>query len=61
MKGRGVTRVEVAIQEYIQRKGDGTPNRFWAEKPGTMIQKVAMGQAFRLAYPTPLRWDVRFG
>ena len=46
------SRVEVAIGEYIQHRKDGAVNRFWREKPATMIQKVAMGQAFRLAYPS---------
>jgi len=44
-------RVEVALSEYIQRRGDGTPNKFWAEKPGTMIRKVAIVQALREAFP----------
>ena len=52
VEGRLSSRVEVAMQEYIQRRKDGTPNRFWKEKPATMIQKVAISQAFRLAYPS---------
>ena len=27
------------------------PNKFWASKPITMIKKVAISQAFRLAFP----------
>lgn len=36
--------------EYVQRKSDGTPNKFWREKPYTMIKKVAMAQGFRLCF-----------
>lgn len=42
---------EVYLDEYIQRKGDGTPTRFWADKPRTMLKKVAISQAFRMAFP----------
>ena len=42
---------EVYYEEYVQKKKDGTPNRFWKEKPRTMIVKVAISQAFRLAFP----------
>ena len=52
VEGRLPSRVEVAMEEYVQYRGDGTPNRFWKEKKATMIQKVAVGQAFRLAYPS---------
>lgn len=52
--------IEVAINEYIQFKNekqqDGSykqvPNRFWREKPATMIRKVALSQALREAFPT---------
>lgn len=44
-------RAEVSFEEYVQRKTDGTPNRFWAEKPATMIRKVAIVQALREAFP----------
>lgn len=44
-------RAEVALEEYIQRKTDGQVNRFWAEKPATMIRKVAIVQALREAFP----------
>jgi len=40
----------VHFSEYVQRKGDGTPNKFWKEKPLTMIKKVAMAQGFRLCF-----------
>ena len=42
---------EVLFEEYAQKKSDGTLNRFWKEKPHTMIKKVAVSQAFRLAFP----------
>jgi len=45
---------EVLFNEYVQRKKDGTPNRFWAEKPITMIKKVAIAQGFRLCFSDEL-------
>jgi hypothetical protein len=47
-------RVEVSLQEYIAKKNDGTPNRMWAEKPATMIRKIALVQALREAFPEDL-------
>lgn len=47
-------RVEVAFDEYVGRKNDGTPNRMWQEKPATMIRKVALVQALREAFPDDL-------
>lgn len=44
-------RAEVALEEYVQRKTDGTINKFWSEKPATMIRKVAIVQALREAFP----------
>ena len=44
-------RAEVSFEEYVQHKTDGSPNRFWAEKPATMIRKVAIVQALREAFP----------
>lgn len=41
----------VHFSEYVQLKGDGTPNKFWKEKGITMIKKVAMAQGFRLCFP----------
>jgi len=46
--------VDVDLEEYIQRKKDGTPTRFWKEKPKTMIKKVALCQALREAFPDEL-------
>lgn len=50
---------EAYYNEYVQNKTiwkDGMkageePNKFWASKPITMIKKVAISQAFRLAFP----------
>lgn len=46
---------EVHYSEYVQYGKDKTGakyiNRFWKEKPITMIKKVAVSQAFRLAFP----------
>lgn len=42
---------EVWYEEYVQKTREGQPNRFWKEKPRTMIVKVAISQAFRLAFP----------
>ena len=44
-------RAEVSFEEYVQRRTDGSPNRFWTEKPATMIRKVAIVQALREAFP----------
>jgi hypothetical protein len=41
---------EVHFSEYVQRRSDGTVNKFWKEKPMTMIKKVAMAQGFRLCF-----------
>lgn len=40
----------VYFAEYVQRTKDGVPNKFWREKPYTMIKKVAMAQGFRLCF-----------
>jgi phage recombination protein Bet len=45
---------EVEYAEYVQHKKDGTVTKFWADKPKTMIKKVAMAQGFRLAFPDEL-------
>jgi phage recombination protein Bet len=42
---------EVYLEEYVQKKADGSPTRFWSEKPRTMLKKVAISQAFRMAFP----------
>ena len=45
-------RIEVSLHEYVQKNREGRPNRFWGEKPGTMIRKVAIAQGHREAYPS---------
>lgn len=45
---------EVYYSEYVQhgfKDGKKYVNKFWAEKPQTMIKKVALSQAFRLCFP----------
>lgn len=47
---------EVYYVEYVQLKknfqtGELEPNTFWKNKPITMIKKVAVSQAFRMAFP----------
>lgn len=42
---------EVALAEY-QKMKDGKPSANWGTKPATMIEKVAVSQALRAAFPT---------
>lgn len=42
--------VQVAYNEYCQKSAEGQPTRFWAEKPETMLKKVAESQALRKAF-----------
>lgn len=51
---------EAFYSEYVQMKNvydenkkfkGKEPNKFWKEKPATMIKKVAISQAFRMAFP----------
>jgi phage recombination protein Bet len=42
--------VQVAYNEYCQKTNEGTPTKFWAEKPETMLKKVAESQALRKAF-----------
>jgi len=42
--------VEVNYNEYVQKKKDGNPTKFWAEKPHTMLKKVAESQCLRKAF-----------
>lgn len=44
-------RSEISLDEYIQTKNDGSPNKFWKEKAATMARKVALVQALREAFP----------
>lgn len=41
---------EVALAEY-QKMKDGKPSANWGSKPATMIEKVAVSQALRAAFP----------
>ena len=41
----------VWYEEYVGLKKDGTPTGMWASKPRTMLQKVALVQALREAFP----------
>jgi phage recombination protein Bet len=45
---------EVYFEEAVQKKKDGTPTQFWAKQPRFQLRKVAMAQAFRLAFPDEL-------
>ena len=49
------TKCLVSLEEYIQKKKDGTVNSMWSSKPCTMIRKVAQSQALREAFPNELR------
>lgn len=42
--------VSVNYREYVQTKKDGTPTQFWANKPETMLKKVAESQVLRKAF-----------
>ncbi|WP_136515934.1 phage recombination protein Bet [Geomonas edaphica] len=41
---------QVSYNEYCQKTDKGQPTRFWAEKPETMLKKVAESQALRKAF-----------
>lgn len=41
---------QVAYNEYVQKTTEGSPTKFWAEKPETMLKKVAESQALRKAF-----------
>jgi phage recombination protein Bet len=47
-------RSEVAFEEYVGRKKDGTITKQWITKPATMIRKVPVAQAHRDAFPSEL-------
>jgi len=46
--------VKVSLEEYAGRKKDGSFNRQWASKTGTMIEKVAVSQMLRALIPEKL-------
>lgn len=43
----------VNLEEVLNRKADGTPNKFWKGKPALMIEKVAQKQAMEIAMQMP--------
>jgi len=43
---------EVPLHEYIQRTKDGSVNKMWATKEGTLIRKVPLVQGLREAFPS---------
>lgn len=43
----------ININEVMNFKADGTPNKFWKEKPALMIEKVAQKQAMEIAMQMP--------
>ena len=45
---------EVYWEEAVQKKKDGSPTQFWAKQPRFQLRKVAIAQAFRLAFPDEL-------
>jgi len=50
---------EVDYSEYVQMKWDSesrkrVPNKFWHEKPKTMLKKVVISQGLRFAFPDEL-------
>ena len=53
-EGKSDYKVEVSYDEYAARKKDGTINKQWSTKPGTMMIKVPIAQAHRIAYPEEL-------
>lgn len=51
---RGIYRDELPFNEYVQKKGDGTINTFWAKFPQTMIKKCAEESVLRMMTPEDL-------
>jgi phage recombination protein Bet len=45
---------EVYWEEAVQNKKDKSPTQFWAKQPRFQLRKVAIAQAFRLAFPDEL-------
>lgn len=50
----GEFEMSVSMDEYIQKKKDGTVNSMWSSKPGTMVRKVALAHTLREAFPEEL-------
>jgi phage recombination protein Bet len=45
---------EAYWSEAVQKKRDGQPSSFWVKQPRFQLRKVAIAQAFRLAFPDEL-------
>jgi len=45
---------EVYYEEVVQKTKTGNPNQFWSKMPRFQLRKVAIAQAFRLAFPEDL-------
>ncbi len=45
---------EVYYAEYVQKTREGRVTKFWADKPVTMIKKVAISQGFRMCFSDEL-------
>ncbi len=45
---------EVSLNEYMQYRSDGKPQKMWEEKKATMIRKVPLVQSLREAFPSDL-------
>lgn len=43
----------VNLNEVMNFKNDGTPNKFWKDKPALMVEKVAQKQAMEIAMQMP--------
>jgi hypothetical protein len=43
----------VNLNEVMNFKSDGTPNKFWKDKPALMVEKVAQKQAMEIAMQMP--------
>ena len=43
---------EVFFEEAVQCTREGIPNQSWSKMPRTMLRKVAIGQGFRLCFPS---------
>jgi len=45
---------EAHWEEAVQKRKNGEPTQFWAKQPRFQLRKVAVAQAFRLAFPDEL-------
>jgi phage recombination protein Bet len=49
-QGKRPAIVYVELKEHVKKNRDGQPNKFWAQWPSRMIEKVARMYAIRMAY-----------